>query len=446
MLKNSAPARVILSLAYPAILEAYLQNLLGVVDSFFIARLGLIAIDAVGVTNIYSMTYIGVFSAISTALSVFLARAVGAKQLERGRSAVWHGYLIAIVFGFLLSLGSIFLSVPLLHLMGATGELETTSMPYFKIVLGISVLIALFIAQSAAFRATGDTKTPLRVGFEMNILHVILDYVLIFGIGSIPGLGLKGAAYAMVLARLYASIRLWIKSRKKPAIALGRSDTALNFSLLKDMVVFAIPASMERLSMRLGQVLYFGLIVRMGIEVYATHNIAGNLTTFAYTIGGGFATAASVTIGQAIGEKNITDIESYRKWGWRLSAISMTLATIILCVTSPWLGLLYTHNKNVIHLLTVILAIDILSQPFLASVLIDTAAIQAEGNSKYPMMVTTIGIWGIRTLGIYVFAWYFKFGLPAVWLSIGLDNLLRAALFLRYKRKRNLAHILKKYA
>lgn len=429
--------RRVLTIALPAIGEAYLQNLLGVVDAFFIAKLGLIAIDAVGVTNVYSMTYIGVFTAVSTALSVFLARAVGASDLVRGRSAIWHGFLIAFMVGLVLSLISVFFSVPLLHIMGAHGTLQNTAFPYFAIVLGISPLIALFTAQSAAFRAIGDTKTPLRVGLEMNVLHVVLDYVLIFGIGSFPGFGITGAALAMVLARLYALIRLWMQSRAVAALALQASDLKLSVALCWRMIQFAIPAALERLSMRLGQVVYFGLIVRMGVDVYATHNIAGTLTTFGSTIGNGFAIAATATIGQAIGSGHESDVRAYRHWSYIESAVAMTAVAVLLCVFSPWLGLLFTHNQHVIHLLFIILAIDIFSQPFLAAVLVDTSALQAGGNTKFPMITTMIGIWVIRTLGVYIFAWHLGFGLSAVWVSIATDNALRAALFLRYRRTRN---------
>lgn len=430
-------AKRVFNIALPAVGEAYLQNLLGVVDAFFIAKLGLIAIDAVGVTNIYSMTYIGVFTAVSAALSVFLSRSVGAKNLERGRSAIWHGFVIVLLLGLLVSWVSVFFAVPLLHIMGAHGTLQSTAYPYFTIVLGISPLIALFTAQSAAFRAIGMTKVPLRVGLEMNAIHVVLDYVLIFGIGSFHGFGIKGAAIAMVLARLYALIRLWIKSRGMNALALHVSDLKLSKTLGWSMTKFAVPAALERLSMRLGQVIYFGLIVRMGVDVYATHNIAGTLTTFASTIGTGFATAATATIGQAIGSGNEEDVRVYRRWSYIESAISMTAVTILICIFSPWIGLLFTDNQRVVHLLFIVLAIDVLSQPFLAAVLVDTSAIQAGGNSKFPMMTTMIGIWGIRTLGVYLFAWRLGLGLPAVWACIAADNALRAGVFLWYRRTRN---------
>jgi putative MATE family efflux protein len=429
-------AKRLFKIALPTIGENYLQNLLGVVDSFFIAKMGLLAINAVGVTNIYSMTFTGVFTAISTALSVFLSRAYGAKDNARSHGALFHGLFISFLIGLSFSLLSIFLTGSLLHLVGATGQLESTAFPYFKIVLGLSPLIALHNAFASSFRATGKTGIPLRIGLEMNVIHVILDYVLIFGIGTFHGYSLLGAGIAMIFARLYALIRLWLISLKYEALSLKTKNIRLSRSLSLSMLKFAIPTSLERLSVRLGQVLYFGLIVRMGTEVYATHNIAGSLTVFASTIGGGFATAVTACIGQAIGEGKLEAIKVYRFWGYILSSLSMTLVTFLLVVTTPWIGQLFTHNKTVLSLLAVILFIDTFSQPFLAAVLIDTAVIQTGGNSTYPMIVTMIGIWGLRTLGVYVFAWVLGYGLPAVWISIGADNALRAALFFWYRKKR----------
>ncbi len=440
--KIPVQAKRVFSIAVPAIGEAYLQNLLGIVDAFFIAKLGLIAIDAVGVTNVYSMTYIGVFTAVSAALSVFFARAVGAKNLQRGHSVVWHGFVIAFLLGLILSLTSIFFAIPLLHIMGAYGVLQDTAFPYFTIVLGMSPLLALFTAQSAAFRAIGQTRTPLRIALEMNVLHLVMDYFLIFGLGSFHGFGIKGAAMAMVLARLCALIRLWIKSRRVDELALHVADLKLSSPLIWSMTKFAVPVVLERLSMRLGQVIYFSFIVRMGVDVYATHNIAGTLTTFASAIGTGFATATSATIGQAIGTGNVANIRVYRFWSYIESAISMTTVTILICLFSPWLGLLFTRSPQVIHLLFTILAIDVFSQPFLAAVTVDTSAIQAGGNSRFPMITTMLGIWGIRILGVYVFAWHFGFGLRAVWVSIAVDNALRSGLFLWYRRTRSFVQTL----
>jgi len=120
----------------------------------------------------------------------------------------------------------------------------------------------------------------------------------------------------------------------------------------------------------------------------------------------------------------------------------MTIVTALICVLSPWIGLLFTHNSHVLHLLFIVLAIDTVSQQFMSAVVVDTASIQAGGNSKFPMMVTALGIWLIRTLGVYLVAWRMGFGLPAVWGSIAVDNAVRAGLFAWYRKKRKLAHSL----
>ncbi len=430
-------ASTILRIAIPAIGDAYLQNLIGIVDMFFVAKLGLLAVDAVGVTNIYSMTYIALFTATATALSVFLARAVGEKNLASGQSVVWHGFLLNLASGLVLALVSILFHSPLLHLMGATGRLEATALPYFLITLGISPLIAVFTAQTAAFRATGDTKTPFRVGLEMNAIHFILDYLFIFGFASFHGYGLKGAAIALVCARFYGWFRLWLLAQKVSFLATKEVNWSLQMPLLASLIRFGVPAALERLFMRLGQIVYFGLIVRMGIGTYAAHNIAGTMTVFASTIGSGFATAAIVSIGQAIGRKEVETIPALRRWGYIYASTTMTIVTAILCAFSPFAGYLFTQNQHVIHLLFIVLAIDTCSQPFLAAVLIDTAAIQANGDSRYPMIVTALGIWGIRTLGVYLFGVKFGFGLPAVWASIAADNAFRTILFRWYYKKKH---------
>nr|NNM89715.1 MATE family efflux transporter [Bacilli bacterium] len=430
------PARQIFAIAIPAIGESYLQNLLGVVDTFFIAHIGLTAIDAVGITNVYSMTFLGVFAAVASALSVYLARAYGAKDSDRGHAVLRQGLLLALLTGSVTGLLALLFARPLLALLGAQGNLLGIALPYFMIVLGLSPIVALFTAQAAAFRALGDTKTPLRISLEMNIFHVIADYFLIFGIGSFHGLGLQGAAIAMILARAYAFLRLTSKAHAIPTLRFSfRQKAPQQDALLRTMTAFAVPAALERLSMRLGQVVYFGLIVRMGVDIYATHTIAGSLTAFSSTIGNGFAVATTAMIGQAIGAKNTQQASAYRRYAYWEAAILMTLVAILLYVSSAWLGHFFTPHKDVIQLLGIILLIDVFSQPFLASVLIDTAAIQATGNSRYPMITTMIGIWGVRTFGVYLFAWQLHFGLPAVWVCIGLDNALRTLLYARYRNR-----------
>lgn len=435
-LNNSKDRHEVLKVAFPAIGEAYLLNLVGIADMFFISKLGLIAINAVGIVNVYSMTYIGVFIALSSAASIIMSRGKGAKNAVQIRDGFYQGMILATAIGAAIGLLSVLFRIPLLNVMGAESEVLDSAIPYFVIVIGASPLIAWFTSIGAAFRSLGDTTTPFRIGIEMNVVHIILDYIFIFGLGTWEGWGIAGAAVATVLARLYGVIRLLTRLRKTEVMAdLHSKLFTAKWPLLWQMTKLAVPAAGERLFMRLGQVLYFGMIVRMGVEVYAAHNIAGTVTTFAYTIGTGFSVAATALIGRSIGEGDLEKANHYRHWTYIYSSISMTLVTIILFLSSPWLGLAFTENQYVISLLMIALGIDIVSQPFLASVLVNTAAIQAGGNTLYPMFVTAAGMWGIRTIGVYLFGVVVGLGLPAVWISIAADNMFRALLFFQYRRK-----------
>lgn len=112
---------------------------------------------------------------------------------------------------------------------------------------------------------------------------------------------------------------------------------------------------------------------------------------------------------------------------------SMTIITPFLAILSPWVGKLFTHNEFVLHLfLMIVLIIDPVSQPFLASVTVDTSVVQAGGNSEFPMIVTFIGIWVICTLGCLYICMEFGIWIACclVWIAIASDNGLRAGLFL----------------
>ena len=103
----------------------------------------------------------------------------------------------------------------------------------------------------------------MSIGIWMNVVHIVLDYILIFGV-FFEGFGIQGAAFASVLARLFAVILLLRHLFVKGLISIKLSEWKMKIKVIKDLVKLGLPASMERLFMRFGQVIYFGMIIRMG--------------------------------------------------------------------------------------------------------------------------------------------------------------------------------------
>jgi putative MATE family efflux protein len=292
---------VILGLAVPAMIENILQTVVGFVDTLFVSKIGLNEVTAVGVANAVLAVYIAIFMAIGVGTSSLIARSIGAGDISKAKSIARQSTFISVIAGFIFGLITLFFSEPLLRIMGAEAEVLQEGITYFKIVGVPSIFISLMFTFGSILRASGDTKTPMKVSWWINIIHIGLDYILIFGLPNIEGMGVAGAAWATVAVRIIGTIALfyYIKKSRVSFNLLGTASKVDATSLIK----LSTPAAAERLIMRLGQVLYFGLIVKIGAETFAAHSIAGNIEMFAYMPGYGLAIAATTLVGQSIGAK-----------------------------------------------------------------------------------------------------------------------------------------------
>ncbi|WP_141430828.1 MATE family efflux transporter [Bacillus sp. 03113] len=172
------------------------------------------------------------------------------------------------------------------------------------------------------------------------------------------------------------------------------------------------------------------MIIRMGTEVYTAHTLAGNFTIFASVIGTGFQAATTTLVGKSIGAGEIEKAKKYTLSSIKLMSLSMTLMLFVTYLFSVQISPIFTSNPVVIGLITAVLAIGVLTQPATATVASLTASLHAGGDTKFPMHITAIGIWAIRTVGVYLLGVYFGFGLIGVWIVIAIDNYFRAVLLL----------------
>ena len=425
----------VLSLAIPATIENILQTLVGFIDTLMISRIGLLAVTAVGVANTILNVYLAIFIALGVGSSALIAQYLGANKEKKAQKITNQSFVLAVVVGLFSSLVTLLLGKPLLETMGASAEVLTYSKQFFYIVGGSSVFISLMTVLGSILRATGDTRTPMKVTAIVNIGNIILDYILIFGLGPIPALGVVGTAIGTAVSRLIGTILLVNK--------VQQSSSPLDFSTLfkktnyQLLINLTIPATLERLVMRLGQVLYFGLIVSIGAKTFAAHSIAGNIESFTYMPAYGLATAAATLVGNSIGAKDLSKASHYAYSAAKYGVISMSLLGVILFFGSPLFATLFTNDTEAISQIVTALRIDSFAQPVLAISLITTGSLQGMGDTKSPLYSTAFGMWVIRVVGVIVLSKIFNLGIAGVWLSIAIDLFLRS-LFLVYRFKRNI--------
>lgn len=426
----------ILALAIPATVENILQTAVGFIDALMISKIGLVAVTAVGIANTILNVYLALFIALGVGSSALIAQKIGAKRESEAQIITNQSVLLTIVISLLLALVSVLFGSPLLRMMGASERILQESLTFFVVVGGGVLFMGLMTIFGSILRASGDTKSPMKVSVVVNIGNIVIDYILIFGLGPIPALGVLGTAIGTVLSRV---LGCWLLYRK---VQLSKSpldwSTLFASSNYRPLINLSIPATLERLVMRLGQVLYFGLIVSISAKTFAAHSIAGNIESFTYMPAYGLATAATTLVGNAIGARDPQQAKRYGYSAAKYGVIFMSLLGVILFFGAPFFASLFTSDQEALRQIVIALRIDAFAQPGLAISLITTGALQGMGDTKSPLYSTAFGMWGIRVVGVIVLSKYLGLGIAGIWLSIAIDLYLRS-LFLVYKFNHNLS-------
>ncbi|WP_053983484.1 MATE family efflux transporter [Niameybacter massiliensis] len=425
-------SKVILLLAFPVIIENILQVLLGTTDTYFAGKLAPEAIAAIGSVNLVMNIFIAFITTISVGASAIIARYIGLKELKKAKVSMQQAIILACSIGLVLGLLSFIVAKPLLLLLGTETNVLKYAIPYFYTVGIPCVFLSLMMILSSTLRSMGDTKTPMIAAVVANLLNMILNYVLIFGLFNIPGLGIVGAGLATTLSRIVAvSILIFKLYHGNRIIKFQLRDCwILDKKVFLSILGIGMPAGIEKLIMRAGQMVYGSVILSLGTSAYVAHNIAGTIESYSYLPAMGFGIAAATLVGQSLGAKNVQLAKQYGLVANILSTIVMILIGLFFFTTAPILASLFTNDMEIQSLVVNVLRIIALFQPFLSITNVIASALQGAGDTKFPMYATLIGVWGIRVVFGYFFAVIFNLGLVGIWLAYSLDILLRGLLLM----------------
>ena len=230
-------ARAVVLLAAPMVLEMVMESLFAVVDIFFVSRLGDAAMAAVGLTESMLTLVYTVAMGLSIGTTAMVARRTG----EGDREGAARATVQAVVLGFgvaaLIGVAGAVFAPDLLRLMGADETVVETGTSYTRVLLGGNVVIMLLFLQNAAFRGAGDAATAMRVLWLANGLNIVLDPLLIFGVGPFPELGVQGAAVATTIGRGVAvAAQMYVLLRRGGNLRVRRSHLKVRLAVMARVV------------------------------------------------------------------------------------------------------------------------------------------------------------------------------------------------------------------
>ncbi|MGT2951217.1 MATE family efflux transporter [Streptococcus cuniculi] len=423
--------RKIMQIALPAMAENILQMLMGMVDGYLVASLGLVAISGVSVAGNIIAIYQAIFIALGAAISSVLARSMGAGDADSQSYHATEALKITFFLSLVLGLISLIFGRDMLRLLGTETAVAEVGGLFLAIVGGTIVLLGLMTSLGALVRTTGNPRLPMYVSLLTNLLNAIFSSLFIFGLHW----GIVGVALGTVLARLVGVLVLW----KSLSISFARPSWGLD----KDLLSLSLPAAGERLMMRAGDVVIIALVVRFGTEAVAGNAIGEVLTQFNYMPAFGIATATVLLVARSLGQGNQEAIDqTARKTYWLAIGLMLPVALLMFAFGRP-LTYLYTQDSGAVAASLLVVLFSLLGVPFTAGTVIYTAVWQGLGNGKLPFYATTMGMWVIRIGLGYLLGVTLQLGLPGIWAGTLLDNAFRW-LFLGILYKRHKKQIIAK--
>ncbi|NMM63419.1 MATE family efflux transporter [Clostridium sp. P21] len=269
------------------------------------------------------------------------------------------------------------------------------------------------------------------VGITNLIMNIYIGFFTAVGIGT-TSIVSRNIGLATTLARIISVIMLFTSvCRDKTIIKLNLfSKWIINKKLLISIGKIGIPAGIEKLIMRFGQLVYGAMIIDLGTSAYVAHNIAGTIESYSYLPAMGFGIAAATLMGNNLGANKPEKAKKYVLAANTLSTIFMVIIGVFFYTMSPSLAKLFTSDKQVQQLVVSVLRIIALFQPFLSLTMVISSTLQGAGDTKFSMYSTFFGIWVIRVGVGYLFGVIFNFGLVGSWLAYSLDISIRGIILL----------------
>ncbi len=391
-----APA--VWKLAWPTMLTNVIGGLQGIIDHVLVGHLvGYTGNAAIGVAWQLIIVVIIFINSLFTGMSVLVARFAGAGDSEKVDRTVYQAFLTAIGIAVLIMapLGY-FLSPTLLDLVNATPEVKAEARPVLRVLFLFTSGWLIFSMLSGALRAAGDARTPMVLGIAMTVLNLVLNLVLIPGLGPIPAFGTVGSAMGTVIASglvaLYAVFKLW-HGGWVVSIPKGHSYRP-DWAVIRSLFRFGLPTGIQGIAMNVGGVLMLSFIGSLAQSAAAQAAFAVSYTQLFSLItwtSMGLMGAAAAIAGQNLGAGRPDRAEQAVHLAARFGlVVAAGIGVAFLVFPAELLAIFGMKEPAVVEIGTQLLRVLSLSGLFIAVALTYTGGLQGTGDTKGPLYISII--------------------------------------------------------
>lgn len=418
------------ALSVPIFIELFLQMLLGNVDQFMLSHYAETAVAAVANANQIINMILFLLIVMSTATTILIAQYLGARRPDK----IDEVYTISIVFHTLFSIvagtGVIVFHKTLCQLLGVPPEiLEETSL-YMNIVAASIPITGIYTTYVAVFRGHSMPRIAMWIALVMNVVHIVLNYALIYGWGPVPSMGVLGVSLSTVISKaLGLGIIIWCHQSLLTARMKVEYLRPFRWKTLRQLLFISVPSGGETLSYQLSQTVIMKMVNLMGLVVITTKVYVYIIATFCYMYTIALANAAQIVVGFLMGAKREEEV-SRRVWLTTAAGISIGvgLSTFFYFACEPVMHLV-TDNQEIIDLAKAVLFIEIFLEIGRGANIVLVQCLQAAGDIRIPVFVGVFGMWMFAVTLSYYFGIVLGWGLVGVWIAMAIDEIIRGLIF-----------------
>ena len=411
--------KAIFLLAVPMILELIMESTFAVVDIFFVGKLGPSAVATVGLTETYLFLLYSIGMGLSMAVTAIVARRIGEKDKENAGITATQSILLGIIVSIPFAIAGIFFSKDLLALMGGDFWTLQHGYNYTQWMLGGNAVIMLLFVINAIFRGSGDAAIAMRVLWIANGINIILDPVLIFGLGPFPELGIEGAAIATNIGRgIGVLAQFWFLFRGVKHIKVIRSHLSIHWQTITKIIKTSLGGIGQMIVAMTSYIFIMRIIAEFGSQAIAGATIAIRIMMFTMMPSWGMSNAVATLVGQNLGAKK-PDRAEKSVWITGLwNMLFLILVSIVFFFLSEKLVGIFTDDPGVIDVGGSWLKIVSYSYFIYAWWMVSVQAFNGAGDTITPTKINLVFFWLIQIPLSYILSKVVGMDVPGVFWAI----------------------------
>ncbi len=427
----------LLSLAIPIMIQNLLGSSLSFLDTLMIGQLGSNSIAAVGTANqVFFLVNLFAFG-IASGTSVFLARYFGAKNYAQMQKITAFGLLVTFIGGSLWAIVSLLLPEQIMNIFTHDSEVVAIGALYQKIVAISYIFYAVGQTLSIGFRSIGKAQIPLAASIVALSINAVGNYLLIFGIGPFPELGVAGAAIATFLSRLIELCILvyFTLSKDVPFKIKNREAFKWNSQFLLSYFKTSFPVFCNEMLWALGMTCYKIAFSKLGVNALAAVSVTESISNLFFVLSLGVGNAATIMIGISLGKGNIENTKAMAKRLLKVSLVIGVLMMLLMFALTPYIPRLFNVDENVFSMITSALITLACFQPVKSLNMTSIVGLfRGAADTRFALYAEVFSVWAIGVPLAFLAAMVFHTPLWVVYLVQHMDEVSKTILsFIRLR-------------